>query len=464
MNGTPTSRRAQGERPRGTSNPGRAWPLLAALMAALLASATVSPVAGATPAGTDKPSAATSPQRMGFASGDDWEPAIAADRFGHTYVLYKHYDVDGGGTCRGCDIHLLVQRSDDGGRTWSVPRPIAPGKAGGGQYDSQIVVDPVDGRTVWAAFLQGDVSRIAVVSSTDFGQTWSKPRIVSGPTRGFDKPTLVVRGSTIAVAYDDDLDSWASVSTDGGATWAIRRVFAATDAINLPLSAGGGIDSHGNLFFTWDSWDVAHVDDGNGPVTLWVSRSTDGGATWTRTIIDVSGAPYPCIDCGFAFLSAQLTMTVGPDDTVYLLWNSTPGSVDGGPERIYFARSTDHGRTFSAAREVSSAAAEVEHSFPAVTAGAAPGDVRISWMDMRAGRWNVFYRRSSDGGRRFGPEVQVSQLARGYPYIHRDGFDLPYGDYMQLAVNDAGLTQAAWGEGPSYAGPGNIWVATIPGG
>src|SRR5579884_4211620 len=51
-------------------------------------------------------------ERIGFHSGDDWEPSITADRYGHIYALYKHYDVQGGGTCPGCDLHLLVQRSD----------------------------------------------------------------------------------------------------------------------------------------------------------------------------------------------------------------------------------------------------------------------------------------------------------------------------------------------------------------
>src|SRR5437867_2104282 len=29
--------------------------------------------------------------RLGYTAGDQWEPAIAADRFGHIYVLYPQY-------------------------------------------------------------------------------------------------------------------------------------------------------------------------------------------------------------------------------------------------------------------------------------------------------------------------------------------------------------------------------------
>jgi hypothetical protein len=33
----------------------------------------------------------TSAVRMGFEHGDDWEPAIAADRSGHVYATWSHY-------------------------------------------------------------------------------------------------------------------------------------------------------------------------------------------------------------------------------------------------------------------------------------------------------------------------------------------------------------------------------------
>ena len=64
--------------------------------------------------------------RLGFHSGDDWEPSITSDRFGHLYALYKHYDVNGGQTCPDCNLRMAFQRSSDEGRTWSQPRAIAP--------------------------------------------------------------------------------------------------------------------------------------------------------------------------------------------------------------------------------------------------------------------------------------------------------------------------------------------------
>jgi hypothetical protein len=397
--------------------------------------------------------------RVGFQSGDDWEPAIAADRFGHEYVLYKHYDVAGGGTCPGCDVHLLVQRSSDSGRTWTAPRPIAPVAVDGGQYDSQIMVDPVDGRTVWASFLQNATSVIAVVRSADFGETWSPLRVVSDRPPGLDKDTLVVRGRVVAVAYNDGFNSFASVSLDGGEHWTTHLMTAGDDQFNLPLSAGGGIDSTGAIYFAWNSFDAAHSTNGDGPVTLWMTKSVDGGQSWQRTIVDVSGAPPPCPNCGFAYLSAQMTMQIGPDDTIYLLWNGTRSRENFVPERIFFSWSTNRGATFSPRREVSTAAVGVAHCFPALAVGRRPGDVRLAWMDTRTGAWNVFYRQSHDGGRTLDATRRVSGEVPGYGYLTSRGFSLPYGDYFEMVVDSENLTQIAFGEGPSYAGPGNIWVS-----
>jgi len=424
--------------------------LLMGLSGPVAASATAIQPVHATPFSTQA--------RLGFQAGDDWEPAIAADHLGHVYALYKHYDVSGSKTCAGCDLHLLIQRSSDGGQTWSKPHPIAPGNVAGGQYDSQLVVDPVDGRTIWASFLQGDNSTIAVVKSTDFGETWSKPKIVSTQPPGLDKDELAVRGNTIMVAYDDNLNTFAAVSLDGGEHWTSRMIFAGDAQFNVPLAAGAAIDSLGNLFVSWDSYDQAHSENGDGPVTLWVSRSSDHGRHWTRNVIDVSGAPPACTDCGFAFLGAQMALKVGPDDTVYLLWNGTIDQTDFAPERIFFARSTNHGVSFSKRRPVSDAPDGVEHAFPSLATGSA-GDVRLGWMDTRTGAWNVFYRTSPDGGEHFGPITRVSGFVPGYPYLSQSGFGLPYGDYFSMVVDAADQTQIAFGEGPSYQGPGNIWVA-----
>ena len=318
----------------------------------------------------------------------------------------------------------------------------------------------MDGRTVWASFLQNAKSLIVAVKSSDFGVTWTAPIIITTRPPGLDKDELAVRGNKIIVAYDDNFNTWASVSLDGGKSWTTHEVFPTSEQFSISLAADAGIDSQGNIFISWDSFDKAHRKAGHGPATLWVSKSSDNGLHWTRTVIDVShGAAPICNPCGFDYLSSQMALRIGSDDTIYLLWNASVDSINFSPERIYFSRSTDHGQTYSPQRDISDAPVGVEHSFPALAVGTSPGDVRLGWMDTRTGKWNVFYRGSTDGGQHLSPTVRISSFVPGYSYLSAGGFNLPYGDYFSMVVDKDNNTQAAFGEGPNYQGPGNIWVS-----
>ena len=68
--------------------------------------------------------------------------------------------------CPGCPScpspTMILQVSRDRGNTWGAPRLIAP--PGPGQFDAQVAVDPVDGRTAYAAWLQDSKSDIAVAT------------------------------------------------------------------------------------------------------------------------------------------------------------------------------------------------------------------------------------------------------------------------------------------------------------
>jgi hypothetical protein len=128
---------------------------------------------------------------------------------------------------------------------------------------------------------------------------------------------------------------------------------------------------------------------------------------------------------------------------------------------MYFARSTDRGASWSVRQNVSSAPAGVSHAFPALASGG-KGDVRIAWMDTRnAPAWNVYYRTSANGGLSWSSETKLSSYVAGYSYLSDNGFAFPYGDYFELDVDDQGRTQAIWGEGPDWVGPGNIWYARV---
>ncbi len=386
--------------------------------------------------------------RLGFTVGDQWEPAIAADRFGHIYILYAQYfGVPG---CPDCpNPTAIVQISEDRGSTWGEPRVISEI----GQWDAQIVVDPVDGRTVYAAWLQESKSDIGVARSDDFGETWSVV-VADSTNAGTDKPILAVRGQDVYVGYNHAQTVWVSSSHDGGQTFTSEKVNP-NGKLGWSLAGGGTVDPAGNVYFGW----VGYERNGNarGPANLYVSKSSDGGATWSNLVLDVSAGAPDCSEflCGWAFLGAQLTLASDQAGTLYGLWNA--GEVDGGPQQIFFAKSFDAGVTWTDRMEVSEAPEGANHAFPAIIAGAA-GDVRIAWMDTREDPlWNTYYRSSTDGGDTWSEESDLSTFVAGFSYIFPDGFSFPFGDYFELDIDDRGDTHAIWGEGLTWDTPGSIW-------
>lgn len=355
---------------------------------------------------------------------------------------------------------MFFQMSSDGGSNWTAPTIMYPAGQTTGQWDAQIAVDPLDGATVYAAWLQNKKSDIVVAKSTDFGSSWS---VVTADSinAGTDKPILAVRGQDVYVSFNHTQSAYVTASHDGGATFTQVKINQ-NAKLGWSLGGGGTVTPNGNVYFSWAGY--SQNGGAKGPVNLYVSRSADGGATWSTSVMDVSASPPDCstMSCGWAFLGAAMSMTSDSSGNLYALWNA--GITSGGPERIYFSESIDGGNAWSTKKDVSTAAVGVEHAFPAITA-TGNGDVRIGWMDTRnaaAGaidRWNVYYRSSSDGGVSWSAEQTLSSYASGFTYIFNNGFRFPYGDYFEMDIDSAGTTHAVWGEGFNYDTPGSIWYS-----
>lgn len=403
-----------------------------------------------------EPTGFTAQTRLGHDAGDQWESAIAVDRLGHVYMLYPQYGGVPG--CADCyNPTLLLQISADHGATWGPPAILYPGGRTTGQCDAQVVVDPVDGRTVYAAWLQNGKAKIAVGKSTDFGASWNVV-IANDTNAGTDKPILAARGQDVYVSYNHSQSAYAAVSHDGGATFTQIKINQ-NAKLGWSLPGGSAITPGGAVFFSWAGYEQS--GGAKGDVNLYVSRSTDGGASWTTKLLDVSRAPPDCpaMACGWAYLGAQAVMASDANGDLYALWNA--GSSAKRPARIYFAASTNGGDSWSPKAEVSTAPAGTHHNFPAIAA-TGDGDVRISWMDARAANggmdtWNVYYRSSLDGGASWSPELDLSTAVSGISYISPDGFRFPYGDYYEIDIDEQGTSHLSFGEGYNYDSPGSTW-------
>jgi Neuraminidase (sialidase) len=250
------------------------------------------------PASAARAPSFTAPVRLGFQHGDDWEPAIAADRSGHVYAAWSHYvgyaGADTGDPDPSCPTcaspHTVLQVSSDGGATWSSPRALWPSTQR--QDDPQIVVDAADGKTVYAAFMQDNKSSQYVARSDDFGQTWHAV-LVEPIQRGTDKDILAARDGNVYLVYHTQQKIFASVSHDGGKHWSTHNLVGTTNSdLGVSLPSGGAIDSKGNAYFAWNG--INNPGQAKGTKNLYVTRSTDGGVTWTTSLVDVSQPTFRC--------------------------------------------------------------------------------------------------------------------------------------------------------------------------
>ena len=409
--------------------------------------------------------------QLGFGQGDDWEPAVAVDG-SWVYAFWMHFGTPPADCSLSAVSHMVFQSSADGGKAWGAPRSITC--QAGYQADAQLAVTRV-GRThrVYASWMDSNQanSPIFVAFSDDFGSTWSTPvaatKLDHGGSGG-DKDILVASGRQVWVTWEH-LTTNVVAYTPNIETTDFTPVSVPNPNGLVSLASGGGLDSHGNLYFTWGG--VANQGGANGPTTLFLGRSGDNGASWTTSTIDISAtAPKPT-GAGWDFFGASSAFAVIPranqaTDRLVVTYNK--GLTPGGAERIYTTYSDDGGASWSNAQELSTAPIGSWHAFPAAVADA--GGVRVTWMDNRidpacstdgaCGTWNVISRTSSDGiswsseVRLDGP--RVVDLAP-HSYQTSAGFAHPYGDYQWLAVDAAGHTYAVWGEGPNYAGPGTIY-------
>jgi len=395
------------------------------------------------------------PLVIGYASGDDWEPNVAADGSGNVYVAWGHYGgVPGCATCS--SPAAMIEVSHDGGKTWGAPKPLnpTPNPQGDFQVDLQVAVNSAG--VVFVAYLDG--KNTVAQRSEDHGETFTAPIAVNGDVKNgpTDKVGLAVRGSDVYVSYSVAQKFFVASSHDGGKTFASVQINHETSTYGWTLTSGGAVDSHGTVYFSW----VGIKKSGNalGLQDLFVTKSSDGGQSWTTSYADRGVPPGPewknC--CGWDFWGPQIVVTIDASDRVYVLYNA--GTRDSGPPSVWYRSSSDGGASWSTRIAIHSSLGSTWALFPAIEGGKT-GEVHVAWMDNRTGQYNMWYRTSADGGATWSREIQVSQFASGFPYKTADGFTFPYGDYDGMAWDGTHI-HLAWGEGPSYHGPGNVWYAT----
>jgi photosystem II stability/assembly factor-like uncharacterized protein len=205
------------------------------------------------------------------------------------------------------DTLLSMQKSTDGGTTWTQLTGVPDYLNGQGFYDSTLAVDPTNASIVYAGGAGGqDSSGFPIgskfIATTDGGTTWVDASGITqnnGPHADhhaitFDANGKVLVGTDGGIWRLDDLSS-VSWSNLNGNLQITTFVGIALDPTNSQVAYGGSQDNGRERFNGDLPW--THIQDGDGgfirvdasnPQTVYgeffsisLERSDDGGNTWT---------------------------------------------------------------------------------------------------------------------------------------------------------------------------------------
>jgi len=261
------------------------------------------------------------------------------------------------------------------------------------------------------------VSALRFIRSTDRGRTWSEPVTVNDGTEfgshNFHALTAAPDGSLLATwldAREGKSGVWMSRSADGGRTWETNRPID-TDPSCPCCRTSVAVAGDGAIYVAWRAILPGDVRD------VVVTRSADGGASWSSPVrVREDGWVYPgCPHAGPSLRAdARGVLHVG-------WWTGKEGEAG-----VYYARSDDGGRSFTAQPIDVGERARPAHVQLALSPS---GSVYVAWDDGLGEMPRVLMRRSGDAGRRFGPIERLSdpEAAASFPVL------AVYGDSLAVA-------------------------------
>src|SRR6266705_3467719 len=179
------------------------------------------------------------------------------------------------------------------------------------------------------------------------------------------------------------------------------------------------VDSTGSINIVW-------LDNTPGYYSVFFSRSTDGGATFS-TPQNLSNDPAG---------SSAPQIAVDSSGNINVVWQDNPP----GNYQIFFTRSSDGGATFSAPMNISNDPRGAGSPYMAVDSG---GNINVAWVSSpTVVPYIISFSRSSDGGATFTTPMVISYLSE---------VDLGF----RMALDSKGNLYAVWDTQPY----GNIYLS-----
>ena len=232
------------------------------------------------------------------------DPAITVDTAGDFYFFHLSNPQDGNWIDR-----IVCQKSNDAGETWN--NGSFTGLNGDKEQDKEWPIVDRNTNTIYltwtefdeyGSFDAADSSRILFSKSTDNGMSWSSPLKINKISGDCIDSDNTVEGAVPAVGPNGEVYvSWAGPagivfnrSLDEGETWLDQEIHVdpmptgwdyeipgITRANGLPVTVCDLSDgpNKGTIYINWSD-----QRNGSNDTDVWLSKSTDGGDTWTAPV------------------------------------------------------------------------------------------------------------------------------------------------------------------------------------
>lgn len=371
--------------------------------------------------------------------------------------------------------------STDGGLNWGVTfLPIQTGLSDA--FHSDPTVDWSSDGTAWATTMginsAATTLKIRSYKSTDSGATWTYEGTVSGTQTNTDKQMMWIDHSNtsiykdrIYVCWHNGLPGYANVRTSTG--WGTPIQISSTETTGTSIGCDVKTNANGDAFVFWPD---------TGSRGIYMVKSTNGGGSWStpkkiHTTYDGYDIGVPSFNGRRALIytygGAYRTAT---KNLVYATWTDLTGATgcttatnEPGSNaastcktRIWFARSTDGGTTWSAPYMVNNQSSLNDQYNQALAVDEATGNVAIIYYDTVADstrkKTNIWYQISTNDGVSFGAAQKITTGQTDETVAGADTGN-QYGDYNGL-TGYSNLFFPSWTDRRS-GGKEEIWTAAI---